>query len=222
MKIAIDGPVGAGKSTISDAVAGALGILHLDTGAMYRAAGLTCLRRGVSIFDEPAVTALCEKLDIGISYEDGVQHTFADGVDLTGEIRTPEASDAASRVGTYEGVRNAMVLAQQRLAEERDILMDGRDIGTVVLPDADVKIYLTATAEERARRRWQEMIDKGEKADYDEVLTALKKRDAQDMGRAVNPLRCAEDAVKVDTTDLTFDESVEAILEVVRERTGRS
>ena len=221
MKIAIDGPVGAGKSSISDAVARELGILHLDTGAMYRAAGLTCMRRGVDLKDEAAVTALCESLDIGVRYEDGRQRTFADGEDLTDRIRTPEVSDVASLVGTYGGVREAMVRTQQRLAAEQDMLMDGRDIGTVVLPDADAKIYLTASAEERARRRWQEMLDKGEPAVYDEVLAALRERDAQDMGRAVNPLRCAEDAVKVVITDLTFDESVAEILAVIRERTAK-
>ncbi len=221
MKIAIDGPVGAGKSTISDAVARALGILHLDTGAMYRALGLTCLRRGVALTDEAAVTALCRDLDIAVRHEDGGQRTLADGEDVTGLIRTPEVSDAASLVGTYAGVRETMVRTQQRLAAAQDMLLDGRDIGTVVLPDADVKIYLTAAAEERARRRWQEMLDKGEQADYDAVLKALRERDDQDMHREVTPLRRADDAVVVDTTALTFDESVDAILALVRERTAR-
>ncbi|MBR5344465.1 MAG: (d)CMP kinase [Clostridia bacterium] len=220
MKIAIDGPVGAGKSTISDAVARELGILHLDTGAMYRAVGLTCLRRGINTHDEAAVTALCQDLRVDVEYADGAQRTLADGEDLTGLIRTQEVSDAASLVGTYGGVRAAMVKAQQRLAATQNMLMDGRDIGTVVLPDADVKIFLTASAEERARRRWQEMRDKGEDADYDAVLAALRERDAQDMGRAVDPLRCAEDAVTVDTTHLSFDESVSAILNIIRERTA--
>ena len=220
MKIAIDGPVGAGKSTISDAVARELGILHLDTGAMYRAVGLTCLRRGIDTHDEAAVTALCQDLRVDVEYAGGAQRTLADSEDLTGLIRTQEVSDAASLVGTYGGVRAAMVKAQQRLAATHDMLMDGRDIGTVVLPDADVKIFLTASAEERARRRWQEMRDKGEDADYDAVLAALRERDAQDMGRAVDPLRCAEDAVTVDTTHLSFDESVSAILNIIRERTA--
>ena len=221
MKIAIDGPVGAGKSTISDAVAKALGILHLDTGAMYRAVGLSCLRRGVDTHDEAAVTALCQTLRVDVAYVDGAQRTLADGEDLTAFIRTQEVSDAASLVGTYGGVRAAMVKAQQRLAAAHDMLVDGRDIGFRVLPDADVKIFLTASAEERARRRWQEMLDKGQEADYAEVLAALRERDAQDMGRAVDPLRCAEDAVTVDTTGLSFDESVETILRVIRERTAK-
>jgi cytidylate kinase len=220
MKIAIDGPVGAGKSTISDAVAKKLGILHLDTGAMYRAVGLTCLREGIDIDNERAVAERCRDLLIGVSYENGAQRTLADGDDVTGSIRTPEVSGAASRVGTYADVRKAMVAAQQRLAAEQDMLLDGRDIGTRVLPDADVKIFLTASAEERARRRWKEMLDKGEEADYGEVLKAVKERDAQDMGREVDPLRCADDAVTVDTTNLSFDESVAAILAIVRERTA--
>ena len=221
MKIAIDGPVGAGKSTISDAVAKALGILHLDTGAMYRAVGLTCLRRGIDTHDEAAVTELCQTLRVDVAYADGAQRTLADGEDLTGFIRTQEVSDAASLVGTYGGVRAAMVKAQQRLAAAHDMLVDGRDIGFRVLPDADVKIFLTASAEERARRRWQEMLDKGENADYDAVLAALRERDAQDMGRAVDPLRCAEDAITVDTTHLSFDESVDTILRIIRERTAK-
>ncbi len=220
MKIAIDGPVGAGKSSISDAVAEALGIMHLDTGAMYRALGLICIRRGVDLKDEAAVTAVCGKLKITVSLEDGKQRTFADGEDVTPFIRTDEVDAAASRVGTYGGVREIMVRNQQALAAEHDMLVDGRDICAVVLPDADAKIYLTASAEERARRRWQQLIDKGERADYDEVLRDLQKRDHNDMNREVNPLRPADDAVIVDTTDLTFDESVAAILDVIRERTG--
>ena len=221
MKIAIDGPVGAGKSTISDAVARELGILHLDTGAMYRAVGLTCLRRGIDTHDEAAVTELCQTLRVDVEYVDGAQRTLADGEDLTAFIRTQEVSDAASLVGTYGGVRVAMVKAQQRLAAAHDMLVDGRDIGFRVLPDADVKIFLTASAKERARRRWKEMLDKGQDANYDEVLAALRERDAQDMGRAVDPLRCAEDAITVDTTELSFDESVDTILRIVRERTAK-
>ncbi|MBQ6173447.1 MAG: (d)CMP kinase [Clostridia bacterium] len=217
MKIAIDGPVGAGKSSISDAVAQALGILHLDTGAMYRAVGLTCLRRGINIDDEQAVTALSRTLPIDVRYENGGQRTIADGEDVTAFIRTPEVSDAASRVGTYEGVRKAMVAAQQAIAARTDMLVDGRDIGTVVLPDADVKIYLTASAEERARRRWLQQKESGQDADYDQVLRELIARDHHDMNREHDPLRQAEDAVLVDTTDLDFDQSVEAILRLVWE-----
>ena len=221
INIALDGPVGAGKSTIADAVASRLGILHLDTGAMYRAIGLAALRAGISPSDEDAVTALCGRVDVGVAHQPDGQHTLLDGEDVTGLIRTEEVSMAASTVAKFAGVRRAMVAVQQRLAATTDMLVDGRDIGLRVLPDAPVKIFLTASSEERARRRWQEMLDKGQEADYAEVLAALRERDAQDMGRAVDPLRCAEDAVTVDTTNLSFDESVETILRVIRERTAK-
>ncbi len=220
MKIAIDGPVGAGKSTISDAVASALGILHLDTGAMYRAVGLTCLRRGVDTHDEAAVTALSESVVIGVRLADGGQRTLADGDDVTDFIRTDEVSAAASLVSTYPGVRRAMVAAQRRIAAETDMLVDGRDIGTVVLPDADVKIYLTASAEERARRRYQQQLDSGLSPDYNKVLRDLQARDYQDTHRETDPLRQAEDAFLVDTTELDFDQSVAEILRIVREATA--
>ncbi|MBR4710841.1 MAG: (d)CMP kinase [Clostridia bacterium] len=220
MKIAIDGPVGAGKSTISDAVASALGILHLDTGAMYRAVGLTCLRRGIDTHDEAAVTALSESVVIGVRLADGGQRTLADGDDVTDFIRTDEVSAAASLVSTYPGVRRAMVATQRRIAAETDMLVDGRDIGTVVLPDADVKIYLTASAEERARRRYQQQLDSGLSPDYDKVLRDLQARDYQDTHRETDPLRQAEDAFLVDTTGLDFDQSVAEILRIVREATA--
>ena len=220
LKIALDGPVGAGKSTISNAVAAALGILHLDTGAMYRAVGLSCIRRGVDINDEKAVTALCEGLAVTVRHTESGQRTLADGEDVTAFLRQEDVGLAASKVATYPGVRAAMVRAQRAIAAETAMLVDGRDIGTVVLPDADVKIFLTASAEERARRRWLEMKNKGEEKPYDEVLADLRKRDEQDMNRKTDPLRKAEDAVVVDTTHLNFDESVAAILRTVREATA--
>lgn len=221
MKIAIDGPVGAGKSTISDAVAQALGILHLDTGAMYRAAGLSCLRENIPVEDEVRVTAHCDSLDIDVAYADGKQQTLLAGEDVSGLIRTEAVGNAASRVATYGGVRRAMVAAQRRIAEKTSMLVDGRDIGTVVLPDADVKIFLTASAEERAMRRWRELQAKGVETPYEDVLRDLKARDHQDMNRPVDPLRVADDAVVVDTTELDFDQSVAAILQVVAERGAR-
>ncbi len=220
MKIAIDGPVGAGKSTISDAVAQALGILHLDTGAMYRAAGLSCLRENIPVEDEVRVTAHCDSLDIDVAYADGKQQTLLAGEDVSGLIRTEEVGMAASKVSTYAGVRRAMVAAQRRIAETTSMLVDGRDIGTVVLPDADVKISLTASAEERAMRRWRETRAKGLDTPYEEILKDLKARDEQDMNREVDPLRVAEDAVVVDTTELDFDRSVEAILRIIHEKCG--
>ncbi|MBR6953564.1 MAG: (d)CMP kinase [Clostridia bacterium] len=220
IRIAIDGPVGAGKSTIADAVARALGILHLDTGAMYRAAGLTCLERGVDIGDEEAAVALCRSLDLDVRHEADGQHTLADGRDLTGGLRTEAVGLAASTLGTYMDVRRAMVAAQQRIARTASMLVDGRDIGTTVLPDADVKIFLTAAPEERARRRWLDLQAKGDPTPYEQVLSDLKDRDYQDTHRAADPLRQAEDAIVVDTTRLTFEESVAEILRIVKEVTG--
>ena len=218
LTIAIDGPVGAGKSTVSDEVARRLGILHLDTGAMYRALGLTALRRGIDTQDEQVVVNLCRALDISVSHEKDGQHTFVEGEDVTGLIRTPEVSMAASTVSRYAEVRKAMVKLQQKLAAETDMLLDGRDICTTVLPDATAKIYLTAAAEERARRRWLEMQQKGMPGTFEEVLQGVKDRDSQDMNRKVEPLRQAEDAVLVDSTNMTFDEVVEKILAVVEEK----
>ena len=218
LNVAIDGPVGAGKSTVADAVAARLGILHLDTGAMYRALGLTALRRGIDTQDEQAVVDLCRELDVSVSHGEDGQHTFVEGEDVTGLIRTPEVSMAASAVSRYAEVRRAMVKVQQKLAAETDMLLDGRDICTTVLPDATAKIYLTAAAEERARRRWLEMQKKGMPDTFEEVLQAVKERDHQDMNREVEPLRQAEDAVLVDSTQMGFDEVVETILGIVEEK----
>ena len=218
LNVAIDGPVGAGKSTVADAVAARLGILHLDTGAMYRALGLTALRRGIDTQDEQAIVDLYHALDVSVSHEEDGQHTFVEGEDVTGLIRTPEVSMAASTVSRYAEVRKAMVKLQQKLAAETDMLLDGRDICTTVLPNATAKIYLTATAEERARRRWLEMQQKGMPDTFEEVLQAVKDRDNQDMNRKVEPLRQAEDAILVDSTNMTFDEVVDKILAVVEEK----
>ena len=215
LNIAMDGPVGAGKSTVADAVARRLGILHLDTGAMYRALGLVALRREMDVQDETGIVGLCKELHFSVQHREDGQHTFVDGEDVTGLIRTPEVSMAASTVSRYAEVRKEMVRLQQRLAAETDMLLDGRDICTTVLPNATAKIYLTATAEERARRRYLEMKAKGSEETYEEVLEAVIRRDEQDMNRPVEPLRQAEDAVLVDSTNLSFDEVVEAILEIV-------
>jgi len=215
LNIGIDGPVGAGKSSVADAVAARLGILHLDTGAMYRALGLTALRRGMDVQDEEKIVALCRSLDISVAHRADGQHTFVEGEDVTGLIRTPEVSMAASTVSRYAEVRKEMVRIQQRLAAETDMVLDGRDICTTVLPRATAKIYLTASAEERARRRWLEMQQKGREDSYEQVLEDLKKRDFQDMNRPVEPLRQAEDAELVDSTALDFDGTVEAILRIV-------
>lgn len=215
LTIAIDGPVGAGKSTISDQVAKALDILHLDTGAMYRAVGYYALLRGADPLDEEAVAALLPDLQMAVKYQDGAQRTLLSGQDVTELIRTPKISMAASNVGKWPKVRHAMVQLQRQWAAGQSMLLDGRDIGTVVLPDATVKIFLTASPEERARRRHLELVSKGGTDSYEKVLAELQLRDAQDMNREIDPLRPADDAVIVDTTHLSFDESVQKILLIV-------
>ena len=215
LNVGIDGPVSAGKSSVADAVAARLGILHLDTGAMYRALGLTAVRRGIDVQDEEAIVRLCRELKVSVSHEADGQHTFVEGEDVTGLIRTPEVSMAASTVSRYADVRRNMVKIQQQLAAETDMVLDGRDICTTVLPNATAKIFLTASQEERARRRFLEMQAKGMNDTFEQVLEDLKKRDNQDMNRRVEPLRQAPDAVLVDTTNLTFDEAVDAILKIV-------
>ena len=220
LNIAMDGPVGAGKSSIAAEVARRLGILHLDTGAMYRAIGLTALRRGVDVTDEAAAVALSKELDISVAHEADGQHTFVNGEDVTGLIRTPEVSMAASSISKYLGVRQGMVALQQKLAAQTPMLVDGRDICLRVLPGATVKLYLTASAEERARRRWLEMQQKGASDTYEQVLEDLKKRDDQDMNREVDPLRPTEDAVVVDSTEMNFEQVVEYILAIVKEKTA--
>ena len=218
LNIAIDGPVGAGKSSVSDAVAKKLGILHLDTGAMYRALGLTALRKRIDTGNEEKIVDLCRTLKIGVRHEADGQHTFVEGEDVTGMIRTPEVSMAASTVSRYAEVRKEMVRIQQRLAAETDMLVDGRDICMTVLPNATAKIFLTAAQEERARRRWLEMKEKGQEEPFEKVLEDLKKRDEQDMNRPVEPLRQAPDAVLVDSTLLSFDETVDAIVRIAEEK----
>lgn len=208
INIAMDGPVGAGKSSIADAVARRLGILHLDTGAMYRAFGLYALRTGADMDDEGAMAALIEKADVSVRYEGDGQRTLLFGEDVTDLIRTGEVSAAASAVSRYGVVRRHMVRLQKEIARTTDVLIDGRDAGTVILPDSPCKIYLTASAEERARRRWLQNTAKGDMTPYDQVLAELNARDEQDMNRKTDPLRMAEDAVLVDSTQMTIEEVI--------------
>ena len=221
INIAIDGPVGAGKSSIADQVARRLNILHLDTGAMYRTLALHVLRSGSDPSDEEAVSACCEHAQVDVRYENGAQRTLLKGEDVTGLIRTGEVSTAASLVSRYPAVRRRMVRAQQELAAQADMLIDGRDIGTRVLPDAPVKIYLTATPEERARRRHLQQLAKGDETPYEQVLRELNERDRQDMTRETDPLRQAEDAVLVDSTQMTEQQVVERIVSIVEDVYGK-
>ncbi len=221
INIAIDGPVGAGKSSIADQVAKRLSILHLDTGAMYRTLALHVLRSGIDPSDEEAVSACCERAQVAVRYEGGEQRTLLEGEDVTGLIRTGEVSTAASRVSRYPAVRRRMVRAQQELAAQADMLIDGRDIGTRVLPEAPVKIYLTATPEERARRRYLQQTARGDETPYEQVLRELNERDRQDMTRETDPLRQAEDAVLVDSTKMTEQQVVERIVSIVEDVYGK-
>ena len=221
MNIAIDGPVGAGKSSIADQVAQRLNILHLDTGAMYRAFGLYALRSGVDMTSEAALSALAEDVDVQVKYENGAQRTLLFGEDVSELIRTGEVSAAASAVSKWPAVRRRMVRAQQEMARTADMLIDGRDIGTVVLKDSPCKIFLTAAAEERARRRYLQQMEKGDSTPYEQVLRELNARDEQDMNRKTDPLRQAEDAVLVDSTNMTQEETVEAIVRIVEDVYGK-
>ena len=220
LTIAIDGPVGAGKSTISDEVAQRLGILHLDTGAMYRAVGLCALEKGIDLQDEAAVSAMCEngEAQVSVQYENGAQRTLLNGRDVTSLIRTQEVGQAASAVSRYPVVRKILVRRQQEMAKSQSMLLDGRDIGTVVLTDATVKIYLTASAEARAQRRMLQLREKGDTTPFEAILAEVNARDYQDMHRETDPLRQAEDAILVDSSELSFDETVDAILALVKAR----
>ena len=221
MNIAIDGPVGAGKSWVADEVAARLGILHLDTGAMYRTLGLHALRSGIDLADEAAVTACCEAAKVSVKYENGAQRTLLFDEDVTDLIRSGEVSAAASAVSKWPAVRKRMVRAQQELAAQADMLIDGRDIGTVVLKDSPCKIFLTASAEERARRRYEQNVQKGDMTPYEQVLSELNARDLQDMTRKTDPLRQAEDAVLVDSTEMSIGEVVDAIVKIVEDIYGK-
>ena len=217
--IAIDGPSGAGKSTLARALAKGLGYLYVDTGAIYRTVGLQACRAGVDPENSEAVTALLPSLEIGMGYgEDGVQRMYLNGENVSQAIRQHEISRYASCVSALPQVRAFLLDRQRQLASEHDVVMDGRDIGTVVLPRADVKIFLTAAPEARARRRWLELQERGEEADYDTILQDVKDRDEKDTHRATAPLRQAEDAVLADTTELDLDQSLALLMNIVKER----
>ncbi len=219
--IAVDGPSGAGKSTLAKALARELNIIYVDTGAIYRTIGLEVFRRGLDPKNEAEVSAILPELSIRMEYEDdGLQHMFLNGEDVTADIRLPNISLYASDVSALPAVRAFLLEMQRELARRNCVIMDGRDIGTVVLPDAEVKIYLTASAEERAKRRFLELAARGAEKTYQEVLEEQRLRDDNDMHRAIAPLKPAEDSVIVDTTELDFEQSKQAVLSIIRERVG--
>ena len=222
IRVAIDGPSGAGKSTLARSAAARLGYLYVDTGAIYRTIGCAAARRGIDPGDQAAVVAMLPDLSIRLTYgEDGLQHMALNGEDVTGEIRLPEISRYASQVSAYPEVRAYLLEMQRQLAREHSVIMDGRDIGTVVLPDAEVKVFLTASAAERARRRMLELEQRGTPEPYADILRAIEERDWNDTHRSAAPLRQAEDAVLLDTTDLDFAQSEEALLDIIRKGVGR-
>jgi CMP/dCMP kinase len=224
--IAIDGPAASGKSTVGGLLADRLGYVYLDTGVMYRAVTWAALEADIAIDDEAKVTALAERLRIEIlrpTVDDGRQYTvLTDGQDVTWEIRKPEVDRGVSPVSIYAGVRAALTAQQRRMGVRGGIVMVGRDIGTVVLPDADLKVYLDATLEQRADRRYREMIARGESPDFCEVLVAVRRRDEIDSGRALSPLRPAEDAAVIDTTMMTVAEVMEQLVALVESRRNGS
>ena len=218
INIAIDGPAGAGKSTIAKMVSAKLGYIYVDTGALYRTVALYITENNIP--DEDIEKSL-EKADVSLRFIDGAQRVFLGDRDVSDLIRTPEISMAASRTSAIPAVRAYLFETQQKIARENNIIMDGRDIGTVVLPNADVKIFLTASAEERANRRYKELAEKPDCPPYEDILKDIIQRDYQDMHREIAPLKQAEDAVLVDTTELNLEQSAEAIVKVIKDKTGR-
>ena len=217
--IAIDGPAGAGKSTIAKALARELGFHYVDTGAIYRTLGYFFDLIGIGPKDVDGVARYIDELTVAIEYdEDGLQHMIMNGMDVTGDIRTPDISLKASDVSAHGVVRDMLLDMQRDVAKRHNVVMDGRDIGSVVLPDADVKIFLTASAEVRAQRRVDEYAAKGKKVDYNKTLDEIRKRDHQDTHREIAPLKAADDAVVLDTSEFTFEQSLDAILDVITKK----
>lgn len=216
--IAIDGPAGAGKSTIARRVAKELGFLYVDTGAMYRTIALYLLRNGIDCGQEEALERALREIEVGLGYEDGEQQVFLNGENVSGQIRTEAVSQMASVSSARPMVRAKLLQLQRSMAQEHDVLMDGRDIGTLILPDAQLKIFLTASPQARARRRFLELQEKGVQACLEEIEREMEERDYRDTHRETAPLRQAEDAVLVDTSDMTVEEVVAKILELAEER----
>ena len=219
-QIAIDGPAGAGKSTIAKALAQELGFVYIDTGAMYRTLALACLKKGIDTDDENAVSEAAQSAALDIRYIDGVQHMYLDEEDVSIQIRTEQVSKAASDTSKYQQVRERLVDLQRELSQKYDVVMDGRDIGTVVLPDADLKVFMTASAQVRAQRRYKEYLEKGIEADLGQILKDIEERDYNDSHRENSPLVQAEDAVLLDTSYMNIDEVTRKITELFNAKAG--
>ena len=217
MNVAIDGPAGAGKSTVAKKVAKKLGFIYVDTGAMYRAMAFYFLKQQIGAQEEEKIACACSDIEISISYENGEQRVLLNGEDVTGEIRAEEVGKMASATSVYRCVREKLVFLQQQLAKSADVIMDGRDIGTCVLPDAQVKVYLTASSYVRAKRRYDELQEKGVSCDLEEIQKDIEDRDERDMSREISPLRKAEDARLVDSSYMTIDEVVDTIVAMCQE-----
>lgn len=214
--VAIDGPAGAGKSTIAKLVAKEKGYIYVDTGAMYRGLAIHFLDKGIQKGEIEKVIEACKDAEVTIAYEDGVQHVYLNGKDITARLRNEEVGNMASVTSAIPEVRKKLLELQQNLAKTQDVIMDGRDIGTCVLPDADVKIYLTASVETRAKRRYQELLEKGEPCNLEEIAHDIEERDNRDMNREIAPLKQADDAVLVDSSDMTIEEVVQTIVDLCR------
>ena len=217
-RIALDGPSGAGKSTIAKRLSAELGFVYVDTGAMYRSIGLYCLQNNIDTADETAVTAALPQIDIALKYVDGEQRVILNGTDVSKEIRINEVSMAASKVSAYKAVRAFLLDTQRNMAKTQSVIMDGRDIGTVVLPDAEIKIFIVADPKERAKRRYKELIERGQNVPFEDVLADIIQRDYNDENRAEAPLRQAEDAIRLDTSLLDFEQSYNAVLEIAKDK----
>lgn len=218
INIAIDGPAGAGKSTLAKGVAAKLNYIYVDTGALYRSLALFAKEMNIDCSDEKAVAEIIPKAAVELKFIDGAQRVFLNGNDVSEKIRTSEISMGASAISALPIVREFLFGLQRKIARENNVIMDGRDIGTVVLPDADVKIFLTASPEERAQRRYKELIEKGEKIEYQDVLDDVNARDYNDTHREIAPLKQADDAILFDTTGMTLEQSVAAIFDIINEK----
>lgn len=218
MNIAIDGPAGSGKSTIARMLAKQIGFLYVDTGAMYRAMALFCIRNGMDVKNEELVSSRVEEMQVSIAYENDVQQVYLNNENVSEYIRSPQVSAATSTIAAYRAVRQKLLSLQREIASNHDVIMDGRDIGTHILPQAECKIYLTASVETRARRRYQELLEKGEDVEMDDICEDIRKRDERDMNREIAPLRQAEDAVLLDSSDLTIDQVLDRMKEILESK----